>query len=102
MLNQVHFPHKKVFFIVAILPRKDAQGILKTLNPLATHFFFTPIPGESAVSPIDLQALLPAHPAPSTCCDSPADALTQAKAAADDSSIIVVTGSLYLMRDFKQ
>ncbi|MCB0323878.1 MAG: hypothetical protein KDD69_09905 [Bdellovibrionales bacterium] len=100
-LETLSVTFSRFVIVVGMLSRKDWQGMAERLRAFGSRHEVTWI-----VSPIDSHLSL----APRTLCEllpnaavavSAADALAQAVAAADENTLIVVAGSIYLLGEVR-
>ena len=96
--SQIHdCPGRKVILVVGMMRDKNHRGFLRVLLPLADHLILTQPLMERAASVAELkQALDRDESVPWLLSDS-WDAFCQAKAIANPSDLICVTGSLFLV-----
>lgn len=96
--SQIHdCPGRKLILVVGMMRDKNHQGFLRVLLPLVDHLFLTQPQMERAASVEELkQAVDRDDLVPCLLSDS-WDAFCQAKAIANPSDLICVTGSLFLV-----
>ncbi|MFH1429600.1 MAG: folylpolyglutamate synthase/dihydrofolate synthase family protein [Candidatus Margulisiibacteriota bacterium] len=92
-------PEKKIIFIVGILKRKDARGVLGHLENIAKKVIFTPIAGQDCYSGDELGSYLSGKNEWNKS-DSIIEAVSMAQENARPDSLICITGSLYLIAEY--
>ncbi len=95
------YPGRKVHLVFGVLADKDHRPMLRTLFPLATAAYLTPVASPRTLEPAryldEARALCPRVLA----FGSPAQALAAARAAAGPDDLVVAAGSLFLIGQLK-
>jgi dihydrofolate synthase/folylpolyglutamate synthase len=93
------FPNRRFVFVVAIGESKDALEVLKRFFPLPASFIFTSFAasGRSATSPARLLNMAEQHGLAGRAIADPVEALSIARRSSDANSIVVVTGSTFVV-----
>ena len=95
-----YFDVDEIAFVVGILQDKDAAGILTTLAPAASGFFFTQSESERAIPAEELSRLAASLDLPaSTFADTLDEAAEDARRWAEEAPrrLVVITGSITLV-----
>ena len=96
MALKVQFPNRKFTFILGFLADKNVVQMVKTYQELGTQFYLvTPDNPKRALVAEKLQQVLPQG----RVCQNVKTALKEAEQVADEETVIVVTGSFYLIKD---
>jgi len=90
-----HFPGKRPTLILGILKDKECSAICEILAPLAEALWIVPVSSERTAAPEDLERA--ARRANPNAQISTFDSLSEALAATKEDSLVVITGSLYLI-----
>ena len=98
-----HQPGPRRLLIFAGSSDKDLPGMLRLLAPHFAHIFLTRFANSPRSVPPERLAelLLPIAPVPFTVCGTAAAAWQAARAAADVSDLICVTGSVFLAGELR-
>lgn len=92
------FPGKKWIFVLGFLKDKNYQEMAQLYQKYATQIFITtPENPTRALSATQLQQILP----DATVVTNAHDGLRQALLASDEQSVIVITGSFYLVKELE-
>jgi dihydrofolate synthase/folylpolyglutamate synthase len=92
---RTRFGNEKATVIPGILADKDLAGMCELLAPLAARIFPVTVASERTASPEDLAVICrELNPAASVI---PCSSLSDALAAAQSDSLVIIAGSLYLV-----
>lgn len=91
------FPLKKIILVLGISADKDIEGIGKIICPAAQKVIFTGTTNPRSAQPEFLKNKLSPYCRDYALADNPGAALALAKKIADRNTMILVTGSLYLV-----
>jgi len=93
------FPQRRFALVVAIVETKDVKGILRPFFALPASFTFTSFqtPGRVAERPQHLGNVAELAGVAARVIEEPLEALAVARRQADPSTIVVVTGSTFLV-----
>ena len=95
-----NFAGEKFCFVVAVLRRKDARGILEQLSKVASRFVFVNIAGQDCYQATELGHLLPAN-SKWDRADNAYEAIENIKKEKNCTNLkICITGSLYLLGEY--
>jgi len=97
-------PAQRRIAVMAMKQGKDVGPVLRLVAKSADHIIFTRFYDKGpwrAVSPMTLQAWLPAGGVSSEVIDDPLVATREALKQANDADLVWVTGSLYLVGDVR-
>ncbi|MEA2642756.1 MAG: dihydrofolate synthase / folylpolyglutamate synthase [Chloroflexota bacterium] len=95
------FPGRGIVLVLGIMSDKDRAGIVQALLP-AAHVMATRAHNPRAVDPAEIAALAIRHGVPATTSDSVGEALELARTRAGPDSVVVVTGSLYVVGEARE
>ncbi|MFP4056355.1 MAG: bifunctional folylpolyglutamate synthase/dihydrofolate synthase [Candidatus Brocadiia bacterium] len=91
------FAYRRLLLVVGISSDKDVEGMLRELLPRAAFVATTASHSPRACSPDELLRRVEALPHPDAiACESPQEALAEARARAGPDDLVCVTGSFYL------
>ena len=96
------FTARRLYVIVGVSADKDVAGIARALRPLDGAFIATRYEGARAADPEVLAAALRDAGADATVATSLLEAIEDARANADESDAILVTGSLYTVAEARR
>ncbi|MBC5800071.1 MAG: bifunctional folylpolyglutamate synthase/dihydrofolate synthase [Candidatus Eremiobacteraeota bacterium] len=93
------FPQRRLTFVIAIAATKDVDGILRPFLALPASFTFTSFetPGRTAERPQRLANVAARAGVAARVIGEPLEALAVARRQAEPSTIVVVTGSTFLV-----
>jgi len=96
---RTEFPRRRFTFVVAIGDSKDAPGVLESLLPLPGDYIFTTFDaaGRNATRPQRLAHVVDSAGRRARVIADPVEALSVARRAGDVSTVVVVTGSTFLV-----
>jgi dihydrofolate synthase/folylpolyglutamate synthase len=94
----IYFPHNKIVLLIAMLQGKDSAGVLHALQERACHIICCQVKNPRALPAENLAALI--NGAEHDIIPSSRKALKKAKELAGEEGIVLITGSLYLIREF--
>jgi len=94
------FRYQRLILVFGMLKPHDPAAVLKHLLPLAHRVILTCPPSQRAESPEELAKALPAH-VPFTVQANPLQAFHQALSESDKEDLVLVTGSFYLIGEWK-
>jgi dihydrofolate synthase / folylpolyglutamate synthase len=97
-----YFAGQPLVFVFAALRDKAIAEMAEILFPLAEHVVATSVQNPRAATPEEIQAAAARTGAEVVCRPDPADALRTAKELAGCKSLVVVTGSIYLVGEALQ
>ncbi|MCD8316296.1 MAG: bifunctional folylpolyglutamate synthase/dihydrofolate synthase [Eggerthellaceae bacterium] len=101
-LEQVMEP-TSVTFVIGILRDKKYEAMLSMLSPYGSSFVFYTVSNSRALPAEELASTMDNYTgAPVKACSSPYEAMTYAKATAQDRGIIVACGSLYSISELRK
>ncbi|MGZ4146952.1 MAG: bifunctional folylpolyglutamate synthase/dihydrofolate synthase [Actinomycetota bacterium] len=92
----------RLHLVVSISGNKDVDGILRPLAPLADIVYATRNQSDRSGSPLPIAERFSTEGKPVEVFDSVAAALDAARAAAGETDLILVTGSLYTVADARR
>jgi dihydrofolate synthase / folylpolyglutamate synthase len=97
------FPGRRFTFIMAISDSKDAAQVIRPFLPLGGSFIFTTFStaGRTATRPQRLASIADELGAWGRAISDPVDAFSIARRNADSDSIIVVTGSTFVVAELR-
>ena len=95
------FPHQRLFLVLGISTDKKIAGIIATLAPLAHQVIVTRSQSPRACDPQDLAAQVRQHGVPVHIESDAIVALEFARAQAQPSDLVCVTGSVHLLGEIK-
>lgn len=95
------FPHQRLFLVLGISTDKKIAGIIATLAPLAHQVIVTRSQSPRACDPQDLAAQVRQHGVPVHIESDTVVALEFARAQAQPSDLVCVTGSIHLLGEIK-
>lgn len=96
-INEIFKGSKKIILILGISSDKDIEGIGNELCPMADKVIFTKANSPRAEEPVSLNARLGRFCRESIIRDNVRDAISEATNNYSNDSIILITGSLYLV-----
>jgi dihydrofolate synthase/folylpolyglutamate synthase len=97
------FPGRRFSFVMAIADSKDAAQVIQPFLPLGGSFVFTTFstPGRTASRPQRLASIATELGAWGRAISDPVDAFSIARRNADADTIIVVTGSTFVVAELR-
>lgn len=95
------FRYQRLLLVFGMLKPHDPAGVMKHLLPLAHHIIFTCPPSKRAYLPEELAHGLPAHVSFILQAD-PLQAFNQAISQAGKDDLVLITGSFYLIGEWKE
>jgi dihydrofolate synthase / folylpolyglutamate synthase len=96
------FTWDRLLLVLAISDNKDVDGIVRELAPLADRVYATRNASERSTPAERTRAAAVANGVDSVESPSVRDAIEEARAAAADGDLILVTGSLYTVADARR
>lgn len=96
------FIWERIHVVLAVSRDKDLAGIARALAPLGAHVLATRYSGRRAAEPETLAAACRDAGLEASVHGSVDDALTEARGAAGEGDLILVTGSLYTVADARR
>jgi dihydrofolate synthase / folylpolyglutamate synthase len=98
------FGDRRFSFVIAIGESKDATGVLEPFLALPAGFIFTTFDaaGRTAIRPQRLASIAQERGAFARAIADPVEALSVARRSADGSSIVVVTGSTFVVATLRE
>lgn len=98
---RMHFPGRKITFLLGVMADKDVPHMLALLTPLAETFVTVAPSNPRAMRARELQERLVALGVSATACDSVEAGLRHALALAGKDGIVCALGSLYMLGDVR-
>ena len=93
---KLHFPGRKLWFLVGVMADKDVSGIASLLGPMAAGFAAVEPPNSRAMKPAELAALLTERTGvPAVPFDTIADGVRWVAEKAGPDGVCAALGSLY-------
>ncbi|MBR5114122.1 MAG: bifunctional folylpolyglutamate synthase/dihydrofolate synthase [Oscillospiraceae bacterium] len=93
---KLHFPGRKLWFLVGVMADKDVAGIASLLGPMAAGFAAVEPPNSRAMKPAELAALLTERTGvPAVPFDTIADGVRWVAEKAGPDGVCAALGSLY-------
>lgn len=99
---QALYPGKKLIFLTGVLADKNWTAMMGELLPLAKEFYTITPDSPRAMSAADLAAWLESRGAKATPCESTAEGVGLALAAAGRSGAVCACGSLYMIGEARR
>jgi dihydrofolate synthase/folylpolyglutamate synthase len=96
------FTWDRLHLVVSVSGDKDLEGIIRPLAPLADIAYAARNLSARSGSPLTIAVRISAEGKPVEIFDSVASALDAARAAAGETDLILVTGSLYTVADARR
>lgn len=95
------FEYSRLHLVLGVSADKNIPAIIDILAPLADAVIVTPFNSPRSCSPEQLAAEISRHHVPVHQASNPISALAQARHQANDTDLICVTGSLFLLGELK-
>jgi dihydrofolate synthase/folylpolyglutamate synthase len=97
-----YFPGKSILLIFGASEDKDIQGMFSELTPLVKEVMFVKSFHPRAIEPIKLEEMLRPFRLSADVAENIPDALEKATQLAGDSSVVVVTGSIFVVAEARK
>jgi len=97
-----YFPGKSILLIFGASEDKDIQGMFSELTPLVKEVMFVKSFHPRAIEPIKLEEMLRPFRLSADVTENIPDALEKATQLAGDSSVVVVTGSIFVVAEARK
>ncbi len=98
---RMHFPGKKLIFLLGIMADKDIPRMLEKIGPVAERFFTVTPCNPRAMQAMELASRLQALGYAAIACETVEDGVQAAIAAAGEDGLICALGSLYMLGDVR-
>lgn len=95
-------PASRRILIFAAMADKNVQSVINSIFPISDVVILPPLPQRRAADPKDLVSLVDAEHPNISIADSVAEAWKAAGRMSREDDLIIVTGSLYLVGEFKK
>ena len=100
---KLHFPGRKLWFLVGVMADKDVASIARTLGPLAAGFAAVEPPNSRAMKPAELAALLTEQTGvPAEPFDTIAEGVKWVAEKAGPDGVCAALGSLYFSSQVRE
>lgn len=95
------FEYERLILVFGMLKPHEPAGVLRHLLPMADEVIFTRPPSERAYLPEELASAIPIH-VPVTVQPDPSSAFTKGVNRAGRQDLVLITGSFYLIGEWKE